>query len=508
MPSPRLLASLALAALVGCGSSSSKNSCDPVAQSGCAGTQVCENVQGGAPACFDPVVLKGKVFDLATPSGGLAGARVVALDVNGAPATTVTLSLASPSGGYTLAVPAQARLADGAPVGTSLTLRADRAGYASFPGGLRVALPVSTGAATHTGGQWVVQTSQTDIGLQAIPSAPTGQIKGTVAHPASGAGVLVVAENGATGAGYTAIPGTDGSFTIFNLPDGTYDVRGFAAGVNYVPVSVTVTGGVAAPASAALALATGAAAATATVTGSVNMVAGAPWPTTSVLLVIASTYDPVKVRGVAPAGLRAGDVSNTWSIAGIPDGHYRVLAAFETDYLVRDPSAIGGTTVLEFQVVGGVPLLMDGTTSAASLPVFKITGAVRLLGPLPDATGACTTLAALPADPTTIPAGACAAASATPEIAWKLESSNSNADLFEVTVVDDAGTEVWRADVGKATSSVTYGTTGAPVTSTITPAVPLVSGRTYQARVTAIKTSGGTQTISVSEDLLGVFTAP
>ncbi|HET9552445.1 MAG TPA: carboxypeptidase regulatory-like domain-containing protein [Anaeromyxobacteraceae bacterium] len=501
MPSPRLLASLALVALAGCGSSSKNTSCDPVAQSGCSGAQVCESVQGGQPACFDPVVLKGKVFDLAAPAGGLDAARVVALDVNGAPATGVATSAAT-TGLYSLAIPSSARKADGTPVGVSLTLRADRAGYDSFPSGLRVALPISTASATHTGGQWVVQTLQTDIGLAAIASAPAGVISGSAARPASGGGVLVVAENTATKAGYTAIPGTDGAYKIFNVPDGTYELRGFAAGANYVPVTVTVASGVATPTSAALVLATGAAAATATVNGSVNMVAGTTWPTTSVLLVVASTYDASEHRGVAPPGLRAGDVSNTWTIAGIPDGHYRVLAAFETDYLVRDPSDIGGTAVLEFQVVNGQPLLMDGTTSAATMQVFKITGAVRLLGPMQDATGACATLASPPADPTTIPAGACTTKLTAPEIAWTVDSAYSAADTFEVTVADDAGVEVWKADVAKGTSSVAYGATGTGIT-TVTPAAALVAGHTYQARIAAKKS---TQTLSVSEDLLGVFT--
>lgn len=45
---------------------------------------MCEAVSGGEPACFAPVVLRGSVFDL-EDDGAVAGARIVGLDVNGAP---------------------------------------------------------------------------------------------------------------------------------------------------------------------------------------------------------------------------------------------------------------------------------------------------------------------------------------------------------------------------------------------------------------------------------------
>lgn len=504
----RHLALLAAVAAAACGSKKS-DPCDVAAQAGCEAGLVCEEVAGGLPACFDPVYVTGLVYDLAT-GAGLGGARVVALDVDGAPASRIGTSAADTDptpGAYALAIPVT-RGADGAPVASSFTLRADRPGYESFPSGLRVALPIGTTAAVHGPGRWTIASTQTDVGLAALPAAPAGQIAGVVALPASGAGVLLVAEETTSHAGLTAVPGSDGAFSIFNVADGTYELRAFAPGVNYPAATVTVSGGVATPAAVALAVGP---TAPATVSGSVNFVSGRAWDLTSVLLVVASTYDPARARGVAPPGLRASGVSSTWTIGGIPDGHYRVLAGFETDYVVRDPSDIGGTAVLEFQVVDGVPRLMDGTTSAASLAAFKITGAVRLTAPLRGPDGACTSVAAaaLPADPAGLLPGACSSPSATPAFGWEGFSSQ---DFYEVTVIDDQGALAWRARVAKGATGTFYG--AAPGTSgveaTLAAPAALVAGRTYQVKVAAKndpKTPGGAEeTLSASEDLLGVFT--
>jgi hypothetical protein len=234
---------------------------------------------------------------------------------------------------------------------------------------------------------------------------------------------------------------------------------------------------------------------TGSVSGSVNIVAaGSITGPTSVILAVASTFDPATARGTAPAGLRVGNVSNTWSVSGIPDGTYRVLAAFETDQYVRDPSDIGGTAVPEFTVANGVP-------TPASLGTFKVTAAVQLLSPLPAADGTCTQVSQSPL-PLPLPAGGCAAAT-TPTIAWMKYASTA---FYRLTVVDAFGAVAWEADVVPPNGSefVSYGEVSSKVTSTLTPAAVLQAGMTYQARVRAWKSA--TETISASEDLLGVFT--
>ena len=514
MNSTSRLAWLASAALLlaACGSSSTPPpSCDVAAQSGCGSGQACEPVTGGAPACFDPVVISGHVSDIAS-GNRLADAKVVALDANGAPVTGVATSSGAPSDGVFKLRLAVERDPSGTPKTASVTLRADRAGYASFPSGLRVALPVSTAGATHAGAEWLVSSSLTEIGLAALPApVPAGSILGTVAAPPAGVGVLVVAENRATRGALTAIPGPDGHFTIFNVPDGGYDVRAYARGVNYTGVPPTglpdLNHSVAAAATVdtvtvprppdptvSLVLATGLS--TGSVSGYINIVAagGVATSVTSVILAIASTFDPGTARGTAPPGFRVGGVSSNWSLSGIPDGTYRVLAAFETDQYVRDPSTIGGTAVLEFTVA-------DGVATPATLGTFKVTGAVQLLSPLPAADGACAQISQTPL-PLPLPAGGCAAAT-TPTIAWMKYSSTL---FYRVTVVDALGAVAWEAEVVPPNGSefVSYGEVSSKVTSTLTPAAALQPGMTYQARVRAWKSF--TETISASEDLLGVFT--
>ncbi|HSN16027.1 MAG TPA: carboxypeptidase-like regulatory domain-containing protein [Anaeromyxobacteraceae bacterium] len=496
------LTTLAATALFAAGCSSGKSERKKTClETGCEGSQVCESVPGGAPACFDPIYVEGRVYDLAIAdpaTNGLADARVVGQDVDGAPVSSVAISGAD--GAYEFSLRA-ARNGDGSPASGTVTLRVDRAGYEGFPSGLRTALPIALTSATHGSGRWSVKSGLTDVGLDAIAGAPTGSITGTVQLPSSG-GALVVAECG--GVAYTAVPGSDGTYAVFNVPAGTCDVTAYAKGVNYTPVTGATVG-----TSAVTADLSQSTVPTATVSGGVQFVSSTFWDFTSVLLVVDSTYDAVRIRGIAPPGLRVGGVTkgSNWTIAGIPDGHYHVLAAFETDYLVRDPSDIGGAAVLEFQVVNGVPLLMDGTTSAATLQGFKITGAVRLTAPIADATGACATISPLPADPGTLPVGGCTTISTTPSLAWEAYSATN---VYEVTVVDELGATVWQAQVDKSASQVTYGATTSPVSKTLVAAQTLTTGTTYQVRVKAqtidSKTGLVSGTLSASEDLLGVFT--
>src|SRR5262249_17761887 len=143
------------------------------------------------------------------------GARVVAVDANGAPVSAVATSGAD--GTYELGIPTK-RTDDGKPTGAKLTLRADAAGYYTFPSGIRQALPIDTSSPAETSKEFVVSSALTDIGLIVLAGAPTGSIAGTAAVPASRTGVLVAAESG--GAAFTAIADTSGAYKIFNVPAG------------------------------------------------------------------------------------------------------------------------------------------------------------------------------------------------------------------------------------------------------------------------------------------------
>jgi len=135
-----------LLALAAC-SSGGSDPCDPVGQAGCEAGLVCEQVSGAQPACFDPVVISGTVRVLgASTATPVAGARVVTLDQDRAPLSSVATSDAG--GGWSLRVPAP-RDPSGRPIQAAVTLRADAQGYQTFPGGLRTALPLELSSAVH-----------------------------------------------------------------------------------------------------------------------------------------------------------------------------------------------------------------------------------------------------------------------------------------------------------------------------------------------------------------------
>jgi hypothetical protein len=214
---------------------------------------------------------------------------------------------------------------------------------------------------------------------------------------------------------------------------------------------------------------------TATVSGSINIVNRDRCTGTSIVLVPETTFDETLVRGEVAPGLRAPppgtppDIDGPWSIAGVPDGRYVVLAAFENDGCVRDPDpGIAGTEIEHIAVpdpAEGREITLDEQ--------FKVTGALRIIGPgatEPEAvTGA-------------------------PTLAW---SRDSSADEYHLVVYDAFGTEVWAPDP-------------IPAEGSADPAVPyagpdLEPGMYHQFRATSIRREGP---ISMTEDLLGVFFRP
>jgi hypothetical protein len=452
---------IALALLAACGHD--KKSCDPAAQTGCANGQACELVENGAaPACFDPVVLRGKVSDLAT-HGPVAGARLVALDANRAPVSAV--AVAAQDGTYALAVPSR-RKTDGTPSGSAVTLRAGARAYQSFPAGVRFAIPIDVATATHASGAWTIQSSLTDVGLISLPAgAGTASIQGTVATPADHGGVLVVAEAGSSGT--SAIADRSGAFAIFNLGPAAYTVKAYARGQNYTPATVSLTAGQDAQASLAIA-----GPATGSVNGSVQVVNPGQGSATSVILIVESTFDPVLVRGDAPPGLRAPDpgvnpnVTGAFSVSGVPDGSYVALAAFEDDFLVRDASNIGGTAISHVAVANGV---------ANASPSFKVTGALDVVSPGAN--------------------GPEQASSVTPTFTWDDDSSEKSYDLM---VLDAFGAIVWQTSIP--------GVTGSPTVSVTYGGPALQNGMYYQFR--AISRDAASNALSQTEDLKGVFFLP
>ena len=427
--------------------------CNTATEGGCGAGLVCEEVVGGYPACFAPVTLGGMVFDLATDAA-IEGALVVARDANFAAVSGVAVTDAS--GNYVLTVPVP-RNADGSLSEALVFLRADAQAYLTFPMAPRVALPIDMSQAS--GDPLHLESSATDIGLIEIANPDgLGTITGTVVAEVP-IGTLVVA-GGATeaGGGVTGIADFDGTYTVFNVPAGSAAVRGYKAGLQLTSATAEVAAG--AVTEGVDLTAVGEAASV--VSGKVEIVNPGDGQDTSVILVVDETFNPTAARGEAPPGLRVAGVDGDFEIPLVPDGNYVVLAAFENDFLVRDPdTSIGGTGLVRITVEGGSLALSDG---------FKITGSLD--EPSPDNEEV---------------------VSGPVELSW---NDDSGEDHYEVRVYDAYGSLVWeQTDVpgvsGNDRVVVSYG------------GDPLESGMLYQFRAVSIKNGGSP--ISITEDLRGVF---
>ncbi|MEW5848912.1 MAG: carboxypeptidase-like regulatory domain-containing protein [Myxococcota bacterium] len=480
----------------------------------CEDGSICENIYGTSETgCFPPVVVRGTVVNEVDESA-IPGADVVALDEDGTPRAgpVTTDSL----GQYELKL-LVARDHNGEPQQDKVTLRATAQGHETFPSPLRPALPLELSEASLSDGKYVYASDLTRVELTPLEDATgLGRIQGTVVGATFNGGILVTASDAnRTPTALTALTDAGGAFTINNVPAGTYVVRGYVVGENLTPASnvvvtpgETVTGVQLSKNDTAVA----------TVSGSVNPVAGGCTGGTSVVLVPRETLQPgitfpltavSVIRGEVPRGLRAPStgepsISGDWSISGVPDGTYEVLAAYENDPspCVYDPSNIGGALFIHEQPVPG-----DGGSRTLSVPAFKVTGAVELVGPgAGDDVQEVTTL--------------------TPAFQWEEYSSSKN---YQVAVFDSAGRRVWATTVcpddanGCDTTSppsVTYGTAGAGTTQPAQAPV-LEPGKLYQWRVIALgsrngascgfsgmELTGDRECISISEDLRGLFRTP
>lgn len=443
---------VALAFAAGCGGDDpppkQTAGCEVGTTNDCAAGQVCEEVEGGAPACFAPLVLRGHVFDV-TDEEPIEGALVVARDANGAAISPVAVTGAD--GAYELRVPGK-RKSDGSLAAGDVTLRADAASYLTFPRAPRVAVPIDL--TTASGSPPAIMSPLTEIGLIPTGGDATGSVSGRVLSEKPGGTLVVVGSQ-------TGIADLNGEYTVFNVPPGDVTVEGYAPGVNLTSESATVTADTDA-AGVDLAVAGDA---TAVVSGNVQIVNATGGSTTSVILAVESTFEEAVARGEAPPGLRAGDVTGAWSIAGVPDGRYVALAAFENDLLVRDPdTSIGGTELVHVTVAGADIALAEG---------FKVTQALAVMSP-----------------------GA--------------EEPEEVSEPFELSFEDDSSEDTYTVTVHDALGELTWEKTGIVGPKGNEPVVvsyegpALEPGMFYQFRAVSIKDG---VPISATEDLRGVFVA-
>jgi hypothetical protein len=457
---PALLASHSLAA---CGDDGDAKvqECKPDDASTCADGLVCEQVGTTKHSCLAPVSVSGRVYD-ALDGTALAGATVVGLDSNSAVRTRVVLSGAD--GHYTLPV-SVARKDDGSPATDAIVLHVAALDHQPFATAPRSALPIDLSTAQASGSTYAVSNAATDVALLPLPAAQRGgaTVQGKVSA-GSPAGVLVLAlANGHVVA--SAISDVDGAFTIFNVTPGTVELQGYRSGLVVQPASLQLAA--AGQTGVVLSTTTGP---LATVHGSINIVDAPGGSSTSVILAVASTFDPKAVRGDAPAGLRVGNVSGAFNITGVPPGRYAVLAAYENDGLVRDPDqAIAGTDIVFVDV--------PAAGGDVNLPQsFKVTGALAVASP-----------------------GANGVDVVQPGSTSLSFSDDSSEDGYELRVYDGFGSLVHENTAlprvsGGATVQYTLDTSG------------FTRGMLYQFRAVSYREAKSARTyISATEDLKGVF---
>jgi hypothetical protein len=438
----------------------------------CAEGLSCEPVSGAdTHVCGAPVRIHGDVVDAVTLAP-LPGALINGLDRTGAPLGEVAVS--DDAGHYELLVSVP-RLKDGElDPEANYTLQGFARDYQPFPSGIRVALPISVADAPYDEAlaAFIIENPSTTVGLIQLPADQRGgvTISGHVLGDAP-VGTMVVAE-GQEPAPYT-VADSNGAYTLFNVRAGAPTLHGYRRGLEVEPLAVTVADADLADVDLQI-LAEGNDS-LAAVSGSVNIVNAPGGSVTSVVLVPSSLFNANLLRGPVPFGLRAPDpgvapnISNSFTIPGVPAGKYKVLAAFENDGLVRDPDlTIGGTSLVEIDVVAGRDTTLDTS--------FKITEALAVTSPGKD-------------KPEEV--------SGTPTFIFADDSSE---DYYIVRVFDVFGALVWEDAMvpgvsGSATVEVPY---GGPA---------LTPGMYYQFRATSARDKGGGSAISQTEDLRGVFIA-
>jgi hypothetical protein len=421
------------------------------------------------------VDIRGQVLDIADDSA-IALAQVQALDANGAPAGDAVETDAE--GNYVLSVPQfvptveeEAVKAEGEEesVPAKYTLRVQALGYDEFPTSIRPALPIDAADAVENDDSenLVIENTATTVKLIALETSADdlGTISGRITFEEEGAALVVASNDDASYIGYSD---SQGNYNIFNVPPGSYNVSGYAQGVQIDSAQAEVTAGEETTGIDVAVLNTP----LNSVEGSVQIVNAPGGSTTSVILVLKSTFDDFVGRGATPPGLRVADVTGGFIIEDIPDGEYVVLAAFENDDLVRDPdTSIGGT---EF-----VHITLPDPELGADIQIsegFKVTEALYVVSPGREA-------------PEEV--------SSAPDFIW---NDDSGEEGYELWVLDSFGNEIWRDnDVPRVTGSETV---------THTYAGPaLEPGMFYQfrARSFTVDNDENRIPISITEDLRGVF---
>ncbi|MCX5903236.1 MAG: hypothetical protein NTV89_07135 [Proteobacteria bacterium] len=406
------------------------------------------------------IKIKGKVFSLADKSA-IRGAIVCA--VNKADGTVSDLAVTGDDGTYTVEVTAE-REGRNKPINEAWGLNASAKLFMSVPSFIRPSIAVTMDNFIPEDHNYTYSDALTDIGMAAIRETielftVSGRLDG------GDAGAMVVLEGCSEPPCPYAYTAKQGGFTIFNVPQKTYSAAAYKKGVSYEALSIEVSSD-----TQNVVLKKKPGNVTGTVSGSVNIVNPGDGDATSIVLVPESLFHETLKKGILVPGLRApesGDcnIKGAYTITGVPEGSYVVLAAFENDYLVRDPDPnIAGTQIVHFT-------MPEAGSYERSIDNFKITGSLNIISP---------------------------GGGETPEgLADLIEvvfTDDSSEDQYKLVLYNMYGDTIWEKTI--------LGQSGGADVTVAYDGPALENGVYYQWNVTSFRKGGP---ISTSEDLKGIF---
>jgi hypothetical protein len=300
-------------------------------------------------------------------------------------------------------------------------------------------------------------------------SSSLGYISGKVTSGAAGlGGALVVADNGSTA--YSGLSSTDGSYFIFNIPAGNWNLNAWKQNYTGSTVSATINAG------------------QQTAGQDINMTSGASGSVTGKVTFLATSGIEVDVALVNPItleaipGLAVKTANFSYTITGVPAGTYLARASYNNDNIVMDPDWI-----LKF----GQPSVTVANSAVALN--FSVTNALQLTSPTNDLSS-------------TQPV----VASSTPAFTWLAYAST---DDYVIEVINASGKVIWGGISGTGNNAVRKVYVPKSQLSAVynfdnSASEPLKSGEIYRWRIYASKVDNSTlgwRLISSSEDQRGLI---
>ncbi|GJM63470.1 carboxypeptidase-like regulatory domain-containing protein [Persicobacter diffluens] len=317
-------------------------------------------------------------------------------------------------------------------------------------------------------------TTKLEYDLVKLTDQDVGAISGQIQNNGQGmAGVLVTATNANGDIAYSAISGQDGHYTIWNVPTGSYQVKGYIKAFDSEVITTNtsqaqITEGV-----------------------NINMTSGGVASLDGSVKFLATGNKIVDVALIHPLTKQAipglaTTTSGSFTLNDIPDGVYLARASYNNDSLVVDPDFIVKFGEPVVSVEAGNATVSQGE-SIKNVLDFAVTGAILLEGPTND-----------PAE--IIPMETSAAGLT---FSWKAYSSTSD---YVIELQDINGNIIWGG----------FDTTGeTPIKNISTKATSITydgpalrAGRIYRWKVYASKdqnNTGGWSLISMSEDQMGLI---